>query len=152
MTAGTTQVGGRVGIVGTGHRARLYTSAVAARPDTSTIVALCDTNAERMAVHNRILEELGCEHAKTFDAVSCARGEWALGLGGGVGGGRLEREGWRRGCCVKGGGVGRAGRRTDGEDRRGEGQAEVRGEMRSSKERDIVAGEMESPLIDRGRG
>lgn len=75
MTAdskGTTLLAGRVGIVGTGHRARLYNSAVTTRG--SHIVALCDTNPERRAVHNRMLEEAGCARAKEYDAVSDPQG------------------------------------------------------------------------------
>ncbi|ORX40293.1 putative oxidoreductase [Kockovaella imperatae] len=64
---GTTQVGGRVGVVGTGHRARMYTRAVADRPD-STIVALCDLNSERIKVHQGLLKELGQPEAKTYHA------------------------------------------------------------------------------------
>ncbi|ORY27875.1 putative oxidoreductase [Naematelia encephala] len=58
VQAGTTQVGGRVGIVGTGHRARMYTTAVSERPD-SQLVALCDLNSERMKHHQKLLKDLG---------------------------------------------------------------------------------------------
>ncbi|GMK59271.1 hypothetical protein CspeluHIS016_0702860 [Cutaneotrichosporon spelunceum] len=61
----------RVGIVGTGHRARLYTSAVTARG--SHIVALCDTNPARREVHNRMLEEAGRPRAAEYDAADFER-------------------------------------------------------------------------------
>jgi predicted dehydrogenase len=67
MTADKTTLAGRVGIVGTGHRARLYNTAVTSRG--SQIVALCDTNPERRAVHNRMLEAAGQPRAKEYDAV-----------------------------------------------------------------------------------
>ncbi|BEI89701.1 uncharacterized protein CcaverHIS019_0210630 [Cutaneotrichosporon cavernicola] len=70
MTNKTT-LAGRVGIVGTGHRARLYNSAVTARG--SHVVALCDTNPARRAVHNRMLEEAGCARAKEYDAADFER-------------------------------------------------------------------------------
>lgn len=85
-TAGTTKVGGRVGIVGTGHRARvsrdawrgrrvmadesqLYTKAISDRP-TAELVALCDLNEERMKYHNVMLKELGRPEAVCYHAVS----------------------------------------------------------------------------------
>ncbi|ODN95904.1 oxidoreductase [Cryptococcus wingfieldii CBS 7118] len=58
---------GRVGIVGTGHRARLYTQAVADRPNV-TVVALCDTNEARMDWHNKILLEAGEPEANKYPA------------------------------------------------------------------------------------
>lgn len=87
---GTAKLGGRVGIVGTGHRARvrvlavavtspsfsflclrpqLYTTAIAARP-SSQLVALCDVNEERMKVHQNMLKELGQPEAKMYAGVS----------------------------------------------------------------------------------
>ncbi|KAL7419197.1 hypothetical protein Q5752_006034 [Cryptotrichosporon argae] len=69
---GTTQVGGRVGIVGTGHRARLYTRAIAARP-ASTVVALCDVNSARIKVHQDILKELGEPAAAEYHAADFAK-------------------------------------------------------------------------------
>ena len=61
--------GGRVAIVGTGHRSRLYVRAVAARP-ASTIVALCDTNSVRMKYVNDLLQSLGEPAAKEYSIVS----------------------------------------------------------------------------------
>lgn len=66
---GTGKLSGRVGIVGTGHRARLYTTAVASRANTS-LVALCDTNDARMDWHNKMLREAGRPEAKKYAAVS----------------------------------------------------------------------------------
>ncbi|AFR94641.1 oxidoreductase [Cryptococcus neoformans C23] len=64
---GTGKLSGRVGIVGTGHRARLYTTAVASRANTS-LVALCDTNDARMDWHNKMLREAGRPEAKKYAA------------------------------------------------------------------------------------
>jgi predicted dehydrogenase len=64
---GQAKLGGRVGIVGTGHRARLYTNAIAARP-SSQLVALCDLNEERMKYHNELLKKLGQPEAKMYPA------------------------------------------------------------------------------------
>ncbi|WVQ96756.1 hypothetical protein IAU59_003863 [Kwoniella sp. CBS 9459] len=58
---------GRVGIVGTGHRARLYTNSIAARPSLE-LVALCDTNSDRMDHHNQLLKEAGRPEAKKYAA------------------------------------------------------------------------------------
>lgn len=58
----------RVGIVGTGHRARLYTTGVIKRG--GRIVGLCDVNGERMEVHRRMVEGLGGD-AEVFEIVSC---------------------------------------------------------------------------------
>ncbi|CAD6571164.1 MAG: hypothetical protein TREMPRED_000184 [Tremellales sp. Tagirdzhanova-0007] len=63
--SGTTKVGGRAGIVGTGHRARLYIRAISERPD-SQLICLCDLNDERMKFHNNLLKELGRPQAKTY--------------------------------------------------------------------------------------
>ncbi|KAI9631781.1 oxidoreductase [Dioszegia hungarica] len=52
------KAGGRVGLIGTGHRGRLYLSAIAERPE-SQLVAICDLNEERMKVYNQMLSELG---------------------------------------------------------------------------------------------
>ncbi|KAK1925286.1 oxidoreductase [Papiliotrema laurentii] len=62
---GTTVVGGRVGIVGTGHRARLYTNAVINRPSCS-LVAFCDLNSERIKHHQNLLAEAGKPPAKEY--------------------------------------------------------------------------------------
>lgn len=48
----------RVAIVGTGSRARLYTSALAKRT-TYTVAALCDPSPTRMAHHNELLIRAG---------------------------------------------------------------------------------------------
>jgi predicted dehydrogenase len=48
----------RAAIVGTGQRAQLYTEGLAAR-DGYRVVALCDPNPVRMAVHNAILARAG---------------------------------------------------------------------------------------------
>ncbi|OCF40007.1 oxidoreductase [Kwoniella heveanensis CBS 569] len=61
------QLSGRVGIVGTGHRARLYTHSIAARPSLE-LVALCDTNSDRMDHHNQLLKEAGRPQAKKYAA------------------------------------------------------------------------------------
>lgn len=61
--------GGRVAIVGTGHRCRLYIQAVAARP-ASAIVALCDPNVVRMEYVNGLLQSLGEPAAKQYPIVS----------------------------------------------------------------------------------
>ncbi|OCF73166.1 oxidoreductase [Kwoniella mangroviensis CBS 8886] len=58
---------GRVAIVGTGHRARLYTHSIAARPQLE-LVALCDTNSDRMDHHNGLLKEHGRPEAKKYPA------------------------------------------------------------------------------------
>lgn len=44
----------RAAVVGTGHRAQLFTRALAARPG-HRVAALCDPNPTRMAFHNRLL-------------------------------------------------------------------------------------------------
>jgi predicted dehydrogenase len=48
----------RAAVVGTGHRAQLFTRALAARPG-HRVAALCDPNPTRMAFHNRLLAEAG---------------------------------------------------------------------------------------------
>jgi len=48
----------RVAIVGTGSRAQLYTSGLAARA-RYTVAALCDPSPTRMAYHNRLLVKAG---------------------------------------------------------------------------------------------
>lgn len=55
----------RAAIVGTGHRARSYTSGIAAAAGVD-VVALCDPNMTRMAVHNGLLTELGRAPASTW--------------------------------------------------------------------------------------
>ncbi|KAK8858414.1 hypothetical protein IAR55_002641 [Kwoniella newhampshirensis] len=66
-TNGTTKLAGRVAIVGTGHRARLYTKAICDRP-AMQLVALCDTNPARMDHHQAMLKELGRPEAKKYAA------------------------------------------------------------------------------------
>ena len=56
----------RAAIVGTGHRARTYTTGIAGAPDTD-LVALCDPNTTRMAVHNALLAEHGRPAATTWN-------------------------------------------------------------------------------------
>lgn len=48
----------RAAVVGTGHRAQLFTRALAARPG-HRVAALCDPNPTRMAFHNRLLAAAG---------------------------------------------------------------------------------------------
>ncbi|MFI7413776.1 Gfo/Idh/MocA family protein [Streptomyces sp. NPDC049627] len=48
----------RAAIVGTGHRARTFTRALAERPG-HRVAALCDPSPTRMAFHNRLLAEAG---------------------------------------------------------------------------------------------
>ncbi|MFG2468500.1 Gfo/Idh/MocA family protein [Streptomyces canus] len=48
----------RAAVVGTGHRAQLFTRALAARPGHQ-VAALCDPSPTRMAFHNRLLAEAG---------------------------------------------------------------------------------------------
>ncbi|MFI7064170.1 Gfo/Idh/MocA family oxidoreductase [Kribbella sp. NPDC050124] len=48
----------RTAIVGTGHRAQLFTEGLAKR-DAYDVVALCDSNSVRMAFHNRMLLAAG---------------------------------------------------------------------------------------------
>ncbi|MGW6199445.1 Gfo/Idh/MocA family oxidoreductase [Kribbella sp. NPDC055110] len=48
----------RTAIVGTGHRAQLFTEGLAKR-DAYDVVALCDPNSVRMAFHNRMLLAAG---------------------------------------------------------------------------------------------
>ncbi|HEX6681765.1 MAG TPA: Gfo/Idh/MocA family oxidoreductase [Candidatus Limnocylindrales bacterium] len=55
----------RVAIVGTGHRAQLFTTGLAARP-AYEVVAFCDPSPTRMAFHNRILSDHGRNPAKTW--------------------------------------------------------------------------------------
>jgi predicted dehydrogenase len=55
----------RVAIVGTGHRAQLFTTGLAARP-AYQVEALCDPSPTRMAFHNRMLTEHGHAPAQTW--------------------------------------------------------------------------------------
>ncbi|MFD3497766.1 Gfo/Idh/MocA family protein [Streptomyces sp. NPDC058676] len=48
----------RAAIVGTGHRAQMFTRALAERPD-HRVAALCDPSPTRMTFHNRLLTEAG---------------------------------------------------------------------------------------------
>ncbi|MFF7640589.1 Gfo/Idh/MocA family oxidoreductase [Streptomyces canus] len=48
----------RTAVVGTGHRAQLFTRALAVRPG-HRVAALCDPSPTRMAFHNRLLAEAG---------------------------------------------------------------------------------------------
>ncbi|MFC6016211.1 Gfo/Idh/MocA family protein, partial [Plantactinospora solaniradicis] len=55
----------RVAIVGTGHRAQLFTAGLAVRPGYQ-VVALCDPSPTRMAFHNRMLAEHQRPAARTW--------------------------------------------------------------------------------------
>ncbi|MDT0330265.1 Gfo/Idh/MocA family oxidoreductase [Nocardiopsis lambiniae] len=64
----------RYAIVGTGSRARMYTRALTGgHRRHGALVALCDTNATRMAVHNRIVTEAGLDPVPTHHADDFAR-------------------------------------------------------------------------------
>ncbi|MEV0713147.1 Gfo/Idh/MocA family oxidoreductase [Asanoa sp. NPDC050611] len=54
-----------VAIVGTGHRAQLFTAGLASRP-AYDVVGLCDPSPTRMAFHNALLAEHGREAAWTW--------------------------------------------------------------------------------------
>ncbi len=57
----------RYAIVGTGSRARMYTRALTGtHRDRGRLVALCDTNTTRMAVHNRIVTDAGLDPVPTY--------------------------------------------------------------------------------------
>jgi predicted dehydrogenase len=57
----------RYAIVGTGSRAAMYVNALATDyRDSAQIVAFCDTNPVRMAVHNRLLERCSAPPAATY--------------------------------------------------------------------------------------
>ncbi|WP_017601417.1 Gfo/Idh/MocA family oxidoreductase [Nocardiopsis lucentensis] len=57
----------RYAIVGTGSRARMYTWALTvSHRNQGRLVALCDTNRTRMAVHNRIITDAGFQAVPTY--------------------------------------------------------------------------------------
>ncbi|MDN3265933.1 Gfo/Idh/MocA family oxidoreductase, partial [Streptomyces sp. CSDS2] len=56
----------RAAVVGTGHRARLFTHALATRP-AYRVAALCDPSPTRMAFHNRLLAEAGAPPAAQWE-------------------------------------------------------------------------------------
>ncbi|WP_217237904.1 Gfo/Idh/MocA family protein [Streptomyces sp. AC555_RSS877] len=56
----------RAAIVGTGHRAQMFTRALAERPGHH-VAALCDPSPTRMAFHNRLLTEAGEPAATQWD-------------------------------------------------------------------------------------
>lgn len=57
----------RYAIVGTGSRARMYTRAlVTTHADRGRLVALCDPNRTRMAVHNEIVTQAGYDPVPTY--------------------------------------------------------------------------------------
>ncbi|MFE3031990.1 Gfo/Idh/MocA family protein [Streptomyces canus] len=62
----------RAAVVGTGHRAQLFTRALAARPG-HRVAALCDPSPARMAFHNRLLAEAGEPAAVQGDPEHFAR-------------------------------------------------------------------------------
>ncbi|MBD0737352.1 Gfo/Idh/MocA family protein [Streptomyces sp. CBMA29] len=55
----------RAAVVGTGHRAQLFTEGLARRPHLE-VAALCDRNPVRMAHHNRLLTAAGRPEARTY--------------------------------------------------------------------------------------
>ncbi|MEW2523079.1 Gfo/Idh/MocA family protein [Actinacidiphila alni] len=55
----------RAALVGTGHRAQLFTEGLARR-DGLELVAFCDPNPVRMAHHNRLLTAAGRPEARTY--------------------------------------------------------------------------------------
>ncbi|MFV2197813.1 Gfo/Idh/MocA family protein [Nocardiopsis sp. LOL_012] len=64
----------RYAIVGTGSRARMYTWALTgSHRDHGHLVALCDTNRTRMAVHNGIVAEAGLEPVPAYAAEDFTR-------------------------------------------------------------------------------
>ncbi|MFJ4717885.1 Gfo/Idh/MocA family protein [Streptomyces luteogriseus] len=56
----------RAVVVGTGHRARLFTRGLARRPG-HVVAALCDPSPTRMAFHNRLLAETGAPAATPWE-------------------------------------------------------------------------------------
>ncbi|MDH6622393.1 putative dehydrogenase [Streptomyces sp. LBL] len=56
----------RAAVVGTGHRAQLFTRALAERPD-HLVAALCDPSPTRMAFHNGLLAAAGEPAAGTWE-------------------------------------------------------------------------------------
>jgi predicted dehydrogenase len=73
MTERATRVR-RYGIVGTGARAEMYTTALAKDfPETAELVALCDVNGVRMRHHNRVLAEHGAAPVPTYDPADFTR-------------------------------------------------------------------------------
>ncbi|MFI6854010.1 Gfo/Idh/MocA family protein [Streptomyces sp. NPDC050416] len=56
----------RAAVVGTGHRAQLFTRGLAERPG-HLVAALCDPSPTRMAFHNRLLAETGAPAATTWE-------------------------------------------------------------------------------------
>ncbi|QCD59982.1 Gfo/Idh/MocA family protein [Streptomyces hawaiiensis] len=56
----------RAAVVGTGHRAQLFTRGLAERPG-HVVAALCDPSPTRMAFHNRLLAETGAPAATTWE-------------------------------------------------------------------------------------
>jgi predicted dehydrogenase len=58
-------IGGRVALVGTGHRAEMYVRGIALRP-SSTIVAICEPNSIRAAYYNDLLVSLGMKTVPVY--------------------------------------------------------------------------------------
>ncbi|WP_344604702.1 Gfo/Idh/MocA family oxidoreductase [Streptomyces glaucus] len=56
----------RAAVVGTGHRAQLYTRGLSERPG-HLVAALCDPSPTRMAFHNRLLAEAGRPAASRWE-------------------------------------------------------------------------------------
>lgn len=58
----------RYAVVGLGSRAQMYVRALAeTHADRCDVVAFCDVNRTRMAVHNRTLEQLGLKPVPTYE-------------------------------------------------------------------------------------
>ncbi|KAF7315491.1 putative oxidoreductase YteT [Mycena indigotica] len=61
----STTLGGRVAIVGTGHRAAMFVRGIVARP-SSVVVAICEPNRIRAASYNKLLTELGAQAVPVY--------------------------------------------------------------------------------------
>ncbi|KAJ7072142.1 NAD(P)-binding protein [Mycena amicta] len=64
-TTNEAKLGGRVAIVGTGHRAAMFVRGIVARPP-STVVALCEPNSVRAASYNALLISLGAASVPVY--------------------------------------------------------------------------------------
>jgi predicted dehydrogenase len=63
----------RYAIVGTGSRASMYVNAIIERSDTTSLVALADTNPKRIAHHVKAIEEAGIEAPAAYAAADFDR-------------------------------------------------------------------------------
>ncbi|KAJ7647138.1 NAD(P)-binding protein [Roridomyces roridus] len=61
-------LGGRVAIVGTGHRAEMFVRGILARP-SSSLVAICEPNSIRAAFYNQLLIDLGAQPVPVYQPV-----------------------------------------------------------------------------------